>query len=123
VYFHDVPLIGQWQQHGVCHYDLDFFRGLIKMNQYEPIMLFITDYNRNDSEVVVASYYKTNCCQDFMSFEQFEALPGLHSIFKQHDTAEIEFHFVGELSSSLVIRIIIIIIIKNHHNVSLLSRI
>lgn len=83
------------------------------MNQYEPIMLFITDYNRNDSEVVVASYYKTNCCQDFMSFEQFEALPGLHSIFKQHDTAEIEFHFVGESSSSsLVIRIIIIIIIK-----------
>ena len=63
--------------------------GIINM-----VMLFVTDYNRNDSEVVVASYYKTKCCQDFMSFEQFEALPGLHSIFKQHDTAEIEFHFV-----------------------------
>ena len=76
------------------------------MNQYEPIMLFITDYNRNDSEVVVASYYKTNCCQDFMTFEQFVALPGLQSIYKQHDTAEITFHFVGE-SSQHVTRIII----------------
>ena len=79
LYFHDVPVIGSFYQHGVAHYNTSFFKVMAWIQKYEMIYAFLTEYGDDDNlSVVVAAYTKTES-NPFMSFEEFCLLPGLES--------------------------------------------
>lgn len=82
VFFHDLPSIGAWYQHGVCHYEPSFFRAIVSAHDYELIFVLVSDYMGPGREVVSAAYRKTTSSRaGFMSFDEFQQLPGIESAY------------------------------------------
>lgn len=84
LYYHD--FVSHFPRHGVVNYDLKFIHALPKQNNYVLIFEpFKTPSIKGATEIVtyVAAYRKVND-DSFMSFEEFQALPGLRSIFAQY---------------------------------------
>jgi hypothetical protein len=82
VFFHDLPSIGAWYQHGVCHYEPSFFKAIASAHDYELIFVLVSDYMGPGREVVSAAYQKTASSRaGFMSFDEFQRLPGIESAY------------------------------------------
>ncbi len=82
LYFHEVPAASGWFLHGVCGYELSFFRELIQLNNYQTQMLFSGSPHGKRYTLITVAYEKKNS-DDFMTFEAFQKLPGLKSRFPQ----------------------------------------
>jgi len=118
VFFHDLPAIGAWYQHGVCHYEPSFFRAIISAHSYELIFILFSDYMGPGREVVTAAYRKTASSRpDFMSFEEFQQLPGIESAYSDWlslnvtlhipdaDDQLVQFHLVVDIAASTTIQV------------------
>ena len=99
LYFHDVPVIGSFYQHGVAHYNTSFFKVMASIQKYEMIYAFLTEYGDDDNlSVVVTAYTKTEL-NPFMSFEEFCLLPGLESAYSDFRFRSVRVDFYSHTSS------------------------
>jgi hypothetical protein len=99
LYFHDVPAISSFYQHGVAHYNTSFFKSMASIQKYDLIYLFMTDYGSDASKTIVASYTKPENTS-FMTFEEFSSLPGIQSIYSDYRFVNISLEFTGERQSA-----------------------
>lgn len=83
LFFHDLPAVGGHFQHGVAHYNTSFFRSMARIQRYDLIYLFVTDFGSDWTRTIVASYIKMED-SPFMSFEEFKLLPGLQPIYSDY---------------------------------------
>ena len=90
MYFHEVPKSTDWRLHGVCGYETSFFRELARYNHYQTNMLFVNSFAGKGKSNIVAVFEKVQN-DTFMSFDDFKALPGLVSRFKEPNEVKVYF--------------------------------
>ena len=71
IYFHDVPMIHNWYQHGVVHYNKSFFEKLSEINHYEKMFLFLSDYGRDNLTVYLFIYLFVLFYLNIIKFNEF----------------------------------------------------
>jgi len=95
LYIHVNPYRANWFRHGICDYSLDFFRTLVDLNNYSLKFLFLSDelvgYFGGGLQVV--SVYQKPHTDPFITFEKFQALPGLTSIYGDYKILTFWAHF------------------------------
>lgn len=87
LYYHD--FVVNFPRHGVVNYGLEFIFALPRRSNYvlllEPFKSLREAFNENGEEIVtyVAAFRKVTD-EPFMSFQEFQELPGLINIFEQY---------------------------------------
>ena len=87
LYYHDFMTF--FPRHGVVNYGVDFIYALQKKCNYvllfDPLKNPHEVYNEGELiETYIAAFRKIND-DPFMSFQEFELLPGLHNIVYQYE--------------------------------------
>jgi hypothetical protein len=77
LYYHALPMFGNWHKHGVCDYNATFWKDFCKLCNYtiikEPFELGESPY------ILICIEYKKEETSVFPTFEQFCTLTGLRS--------------------------------------------
>jgi hypothetical protein len=85
VYIHLVPRHGHWLRHGVCDYDLQFFRDIVHYNNYDIFLapMYYQRYAYVDKNLILVMYAKQTM-HPFMTLETFRNISGLTSTYYQY---------------------------------------
>lgn len=77
IYYHSVPMVGNWYKHGACDYDATFWKEFCQLCNYtiikEPFEIC------QHPNILICVIYKKEETSVFPTFEQFSSLPGLRS--------------------------------------------
>lgn len=97
LYYHYVPRSYHWHRHGVCDYDKNFFKELIRLNNYETVLAptYIDKGFYQFNNMILICFIKVNN-DPFMSFEEFKQLPNLRSKYDDHNVREVVLSYVSD---------------------------
>ena len=92
VHINLAPEVGSFRAHGVARYERSFFAELARQNNYEMQCNLVQRKGKvgDDRLSSVMAVYVKRHDTPFMSFESFQNLPGLHSIYGDYEVIEIK---------------------------------